>query len=73
MPPLTVDRKAVVGFRNYLDAVLTFARKGIAAGQTKEALAATTTLPGFEQYQGSGTVLTLGGVLTSAYEELTAK
>ena len=71
--PVTVDRKAVVGFRNYLDAALTFARKGIAAGQTKEALAATTTLPGFEQYQGSGTVLTLGGVLTSAYEELTAK
>lgn len=71
--PLTVDGKAVQAFRNYLDAALTFTRKGIAAGQTKETLAATATLPGFEQYQASGTALVLGGVLTAAYEELTAK
>ena len=45
---MTVDRKAVQGFRNYFDAVLTTTRKGIAAGQTKEALAATPSLPGFE-------------------------
>ena len=71
--PVTVDRKAVLQFRNYLDAALAAARKAIAAGQTKEALAATTALAGFEQYQGSGTALTLGGVLTAAYEELSAK
>ena len=71
--PVAVDRKAVAGFRDYLDAVLSLTRKGIAAGQTKEALAATASLPGFEQYQASGTALTLGGVLTAAYEELTAK
>jgi hypothetical protein len=70
---VTVDRKAVLQFRNYLDAALAAARKAIAAGQTKEALAATTALAGFEQYQGSGTALTLGGVLTAAYEELSAK
>jgi glyoxylase-like metal-dependent hydrolase (beta-lactamase superfamily II) len=71
--PVTVDRAAVLRFRDYFDAVLAFTRKGIAAGQTKEAIAATTTLPGFESYQGSGTVLTLGGVLTAAYEELSAR
>ena len=70
--PLTVDRKAVQGFRNYLDAVLTTTKKGIAAGQTKEALAAMTALPGFEHYQGVG-ALSLSGVLTAAYDELSAK
>jgi hypothetical protein len=70
---VTVDRKAVLRFRDYFDAVLTLTRKGIAAGQTKEAVAATAALPGFENYQGSGTVLTLGGVLTAAFEELSAK
>ena len=69
---LTVDRKALLRFRDYFDAVLAFTRKGIAAGQTKEALTATTTLPGFEAYQGGGT-LTLAGVLGVAYDELTAK
>ena len=70
--PLTVDRKAVLRFRDYFDAALTLTRKGIAAGQTKEALAATPALPGFESYQGGG-VLTLSGVLGVAYDELTAK
>ena len=71
--PVTVDRQAVRRFRDYFEAVLTFARKGIAAGQTKEGIAAAASLPGFETYQGSGTVLTLGGVLTAAFEELSVK
>jgi hypothetical protein len=62
----------VLRFRDYFDAVLALTRKGIAQGQTKEALAATATLPGFESYQGGG-VLTLSGVLGVAYDELTAK
>jgi hypothetical protein len=70
---VTVDRKAVQGFRNYLDAVLTTTKKAIAAGQTREALAAMSSLTGFEQYQGSGTALTLAGVLTAAFEELSAR
>lgn len=70
--PVTVDGKAVLRFRDYFDAVLTLARKGIAGGQTKEALAATPTLPGFEGYQGGG-VLSLRGVLTVAFEELSAR
>jgi len=71
--PLTVDGKAVLAFRNYFDAVLTATKKAIAAGQSKEAFAAMTALPGFEQYQGSGTVLTLAGVLAVAYEELSVR
>jgi glyoxylase-like metal-dependent hydrolase (beta-lactamase superfamily II) len=70
--PVTVDRQAVRRFRDYFDAVLTFTRKGMAAGQTKDAIAAAASLPGFESYQGGGT-LTLGGVLTAAFDELSAK
>jgi cyclase len=70
--PVTVDRQAVRRFRDYFDAVLTFTRKGIAAGQTRDAIVAAASLPGFESYQGGGT-LTLGGVLTAAFEELSAK
>jgi cyclase len=68
----TSDRKALLRFRDYFDAVLTVTRKAIAQGQTKEALAATAALPGFENYQGGG-ALTLAGVLGVAYDELTSK
>lgn len=70
--PLTGDRKALLRFRDYFDAVPTLARKGIAAGQTKEALVATAALPGFEAYQGGG-ALSLSGVLAVAFDELSAK
>lgn len=70
--PVSVDRKAVLRFRDYFDAVLTTVRKGVAQGQTKEAVAATVALPGFEAYQGGG-ALTLAGVLGVAFDELTAK
>jgi glyoxylase-like metal-dependent hydrolase (beta-lactamase superfamily II) len=67
-----VDRKAVLRFRDYLTAVLTLTRGEIARGQSKDAIAATASLPGFESYQGGGG-LTLKGVLESAYDELTAR
>jgi len=70
--PVTVDRKAVLQFRDYFTAVLGATRKAIAAGQTKEALVATPSLPGFEGYQGGGS-LTLAGVLAVAFDELSAK
>jgi len=68
----TVDRTAVLHFRDYLTAALELTRKAVAAGQSKDALAATPALAGFESYQGGG-VLTLKGVLESAYDELTTK
>src|SRR5207248_7290078 len=47
--PPTADRKALLRFRDYFDAVLTLTRKAIAQGQSKDALAATAALPGFER------------------------
>jgi cyclase len=67
------DRTVVLAFRDYFDAALTLVRKGIAAGQTKDAITATAALPGFEDYQTSGLALSLSGVLGVAYDELTAK
>jgi cyclase len=67
-----VDRQAIQRFRDYLTAVLAFTRKEIARGQSKDAIAGTAELPGFEGYQGGG-ALTLKGVLENAYDELTAK
>ncbi len=67
----TVDRQAVLHFRDYLTAALTFTKQQIAKGQPKDAIAATASLAGFEGYQ-SGGPLTLKGVLESAYDELTA-
>jgi glyoxylase-like metal-dependent hydrolase (beta-lactamase superfamily II) len=71
--PVTVDRKAVLQFRNYFDAVLAHVRKGIAAGSSKDEIAALAELKGFEGYQGAAPMLTLGAVLGVAYDELTAK
>ena len=66
-----VNRTALLRFRDYLMAALEFTRKRIAAGQTKDAIAAAGALDGFETYQGGGP-LTLKGVLESAYDELTS-
>ena len=71
VPPV-VDRKALLRFRDYLTAALEFTRKGIASGQTKEAIAAADALSGFETYQGGGP-LTLKGVLENAFDELTSR
>jgi glyoxylase-like metal-dependent hydrolase (beta-lactamase superfamily II) len=68
----TVDRGAVLRFRDYLSAALEFTQKAIARGQARDAIAATASLPGFDTYQGGG-VLTLKGVLEAAYDELTTK
>lgn len=70
--PPTVDRAAVLRFRDYLSEALSFTKQQIANGQPRDAIAATASLPGFEGYQGGG-ALTLKGVLESAYDELTAK
>lgn len=48
-------------------------QKAIKAGQSQDQIVALETLPKFDDYAGSGTVLTLKGVLTAAYEELTTK
>jgi glyoxylase-like metal-dependent hydrolase (beta-lactamase superfamily II) len=70
---VTGPAKELLYLRDYLTAALQYVRKGIAAKQPKEEIAKATELPGFADHVGSGTVLTLAGVLNSAYDELTSK
>ena len=69
--PVTGPAKELLYLRDYLTAALEYVQKGIAAKQTKEEVAKASELPGFADFAGSGTVLTLTGVLNSAYDELT--
>ena len=65
-----VKREALTNLRNYFDAVLSYVRKGIAEKKAQADIVSVTALPGFEQYQSSGQILTLANTLTAAYEEL---
>jgi glyoxylase-like metal-dependent hydrolase (beta-lactamase superfamily II) len=71
--PVVHDRKALQRFRDYLDAVLTYVRKGIAAGSSKEELMKQQSLTGFESYHTAGARLSLPGVVDVAYDELSSK
>ena len=68
--PVTGPAKELLYLRDYLSSALQFVQKGIAAKQSKEEIAKATELPGFPEHASSGTVLTLAGVLNSAYDEL---
>ena len=67
-----VRREALTNLRNYFDAVLNYVRKGIADKKAQADIVSAAALPGFEQYQSSGQILTLANTLTAAYEELSA-
>ncbi|MEP7323733.1 MAG: MBL fold metallo-hydrolase [Saprospiraceae bacterium] len=56
-------------FKNYLDALLNFTSKEIAAGKSKEEIIKATEIPGAPQWKGDGA----GRPLTAAFEELTMK
>jgi cyclase len=71
--PVTGPSKELLYFRDYLSAVLEYVQKGIKTKQTQEQIVAAEAQPGFADHANSGQVLTLAGVLTSAYEELTGK
>jgi cyclase len=60
----------VAHFANYLTAVLDHARKSMRAGQSKDALQKTATLPGFEDTIQLNPRLSLGFVLGIAFDEL---
>lgn len=67
---ITGPSKELLHLRDYLTAALSHVRKEKAAGKAKEEIAKLETLPGFGDYAANGTVLTLAGVLNSAYDEL---
>ena len=66
----TTSRKELLRQRDYLDAVLGYVQKGIAAGRSKEEIASLKVLPGFETHQSMPPILTLSGVLNAAFDEL---
>lgn len=59
-------------FRDYLDGVLTYTQKQIAAGKTKDEIITLQNLPGFEAFHQPAPNR-LGGNLATAYDELTSK
>lgn len=59
-------------FRDYLTACLDTARKAVKAGQSKDDLQKTASLPGFEDFISLNARLSQGFVLGVCYEELTA-
>jgi glyoxylase-like metal-dependent hydrolase (beta-lactamase superfamily II) len=71
--PVTGNANELLYLRDYFTAVLDHVRKGMKSGQTKEQIVGAQSLPAFPDHASSGQVLTLAGVLTSAYEELGGK
>ena len=60
-------------FRNYLAAALDEARAGVKAGRSREEIAKTSGLKGFEDVAQVNPRINLAGVLESAYDELAKK
>jgi glyoxylase-like metal-dependent hydrolase (beta-lactamase superfamily II) len=71
--PVTGSAHELLHLRDYFDAALDHVQKGIKAGQSQEQITGIEALPKFEDHASSGQILTLKGVLTSAYEEITSK
>ena len=59
----------LMAFKNYLQSLLDFTAKEIAAGKTKEEILKATEIPGAPEWKGDG----IQRPLTAAYEELTSK
>jgi hypothetical protein len=67
----TGSRADLAKFRDYLTAVLDYARKQMAAGKSREQVARIDALPGFEEYASPAPPrISLATVLTTAYDEL---
>ena len=60
-------------FRNYLAAALDQVRAGIKIGQSKEEIAKTSALKGFDDVAQVNPRITLAGVLEAAFDELATK
>ena len=60
-------------FRDYLTACLDTARKAVKAGQSKDDIQKTTSLPGFEDFAMLNARLSQGFVLGVCYEEITGQ
>jgi cyclase len=67
----TGSRADLARFRDYLTAVLDYTRRQMAAGRSREQIAKTGALRGFEEYaDAEPPQVSLATVLTTAYDEL---
>jgi cyclase len=64
---VTGSSKDLLDLRNYLTALVDFAKKQIAAGKSQEEIMKTAAIPGFESYEGTPVAL------EAAYLELSGK
>lgn len=71
--PVTGPAKELLYLRDYFTAALEHVQKGMKAKQSQEEITKVPELSGFAEHIGQGQVLTLNGVLTAAYEELSGK
>lgn len=61
------DKENIKAFKNYLECLLTYVKKEIQAGKSKEEILKATSIPGATEWQGDGIIRSL----TAAYTELT--
>ncbi|RZK44191.1 MAG: MBL fold metallo-hydrolase [Pedobacter sp.] len=61
------DRENVKAFKNYLESLMSFVKKEIQAGKTKDDILKATTIPGAPEWKGDGILRSLN----AAYTELT--
>ena len=67
---VTGDRSELTHLRDYFSAALELTQRAMQAGRSKEEIAATESLPGFEDHVSPFPLLSLTGVLGVAYDEL---
>jgi cyclase len=68
--PVVGSRSDVLAQRDFLTALLDTARKGHAAGESKEQLQARTSIAKFEAWRPLGTFVTMASLLGVAYDEV---
>lgn len=68
---VTGSKGDVIVMSNFLEELLNYVQKGIDAGKSKEEIAQTKVLPGFEEFAFEGWFLGLDFELNTAYDELT--
>ena len=67
---VTGSRTDLIHLRDYFSAALELTRRDMQAGRSKEEIAGADALPGFDDYVSPFPLLSLGGVLGVAYDEL---
>ena len=70
---VTGPAKELLYLRDYFSAVLDYVQKGMRAKKSQDEITKVEALPGFPDHVQVNQNITLAGVLTAAYEELSAR